>query len=74
MENQDTPVQQFMNELLKFHSKMSADQAIWELLKRKGDFKRLEKEYTDKLQDDAYDKGFKDGNQRDLTGSSIEHL
>jgi hypothetical protein len=30
--------------------------------------------YTEKDMDNAYDKGFKDGNQRDLTGSLIEVL
>lgn len=30
--------------------------------------------YTEKDMDKAYDKGFKDGNQRDLTGSLIEVL
>ncbi len=30
--------------------------------------------YTEKDMDAAYDKGFKDGNQRDLTGSLIEML
>ena len=30
--------------------------------------------YTEQDMDDAYDKGFKDGNQRDLTGSLIEVL
>jgi len=29
---------------------------------------------TEKDMDNAYDKGFKDGNQRDLTGSLIEVL
>ena len=30
--------------------------------------------YTEKDMDNAYDKGFNDGNQRDLTGSLIEVL
>jgi hypothetical protein len=30
--------------------------------------------YTEKDMDGAYDKGFNDGNQRDLTGSLIEVL
>jgi hypothetical protein len=30
--------------------------------------------YTEKDLDNAYDKGFNDGNQRDLTGSLIEVL
>ena len=30
--------------------------------------------YTEKDMDNAYDKGFKDGNQRDSTGSLIEVL
>ena len=30
--------------------------------------------YTEKDMDNAYDKGFKDGSQRDLTGSLIEVL
>ena len=30
--------------------------------------------YTEKDMDDAYDKGFKDGNQQDLTGSLIAVL
>tara|TARA_R110000851_G_scaffold145679_1_gene285264 strand:+ start:671 stop:910 length:240 start_codon:yes stop_codon:yes gene_type:complete len=30
--------------------------------------------YTEKDMDNAYDKGFNDGNQRDLTGSLIESL
>jgi hypothetical protein len=43
-----------------------ADIANWKAEIKQG------KQYTEADMDDAYDKGFKDGNQRDLTGSLIE--
>ena len=35
---------------------------------------QVKKCYTEEDMDNAYDKGFKDGNKRDLTGSLIEVL
>jgi len=43
-------------------------------LERKLTLTDVSKCYTEKDMDNAYDKGFKDGNQRDLTSSLIEVL
>lgn len=47
--------------------------AFWYLNKLIDDLKELKTDEVKAL-DNAYDKGFKDGNHRDLTGSLIEHL
>ena len=57
----------------------SEETAYWHLQKLRSAIKQLtltdvSKCYTEKDMDNAYDKGFKDGSQRDLTGSLIEVL
>lgn len=51
---------------------------IWKVLKggltEALNIQNVIKSYTEKDMDGAYDKGFNDGNQRDLAGSLIEVL
>ncbi len=66
----------------KLEAKPTTEYCKWlenELLTEMEQVKKLNiddvsKCYTEKDMDNAYDKGFKDGNQRDLTGSLIEVL